>query len=135
MRVAFIHSSKDKRVANLARYMVGIFEKEGWTVKVIEAEDTTSPVSLRPFDLIFVGSQVLSLWGGKISQEVVNFLQGASGMEGKRAVAYVRPNLFGTDKALKKLMSKMESQGAFVVDFEALKGEKEAEDLVKRHLK
>ena len=62
MRVAFIHSGKDKRVANLARYMVGIFEKEGWTVKVIEAEDTTSPVSLRPFDLIFVGSHVLSLW-------------------------------------------------------------------------
>ncbi len=36
MRVAFIHSSKDKRVANLARYMVGIFEKEGWTVKLLK---------------------------------------------------------------------------------------------------
>lgn len=135
MRVAFVHSGKDKRVAELARYMVGLFEKEGCTVKIIEAESTASPVSLRPFDLIFVGSQVFSLWGGKISQEVVNFLQGASGMEGKRAVAYVRPNLFGTDKALRRLMSKMESQGAFVVDFEALKGEKEAENLVKRHLK
>ena len=135
MRVAFVHSSKDKRVVRLANHMVNLFEKGGWTVKVIEAGSSTAPVSLRPFDLIFVGSQVSSLWGGKISQEVVNFLQGARGMEGKKAVAYVRPNLFGTDKALKRLMSKMEAQGAFVIDFEALKGEREAEDLVKRHLK
>lgn len=135
MRVAFVHSNKDKRVVSLARYMVSLFEKEGCTVKVIEAENTTSPVSLRPFDLIFVGSQVLSLWGGKISPEVVTFLQGANGMEGKKTVAYIRPNLFGTDKALKRLMSKMESQGAFVIDFEILKSEKEARDLVNRHLK
>ncbi len=135
MRVAFVHSNKDKRLVSLVRYMVSLFEKEGWTAKIIEAENTTSPVSLRPFDLIFVGSQVLSLWGGKISPEVVTFLQGASGMEGKKVVAYVRPNLFGTDKALKRLMSNMESQGAFVIDFEALKSEKEAKELVKRHLK
>ncbi|MDI3543546.1 MAG: hypothetical protein PWP57_1151 [Candidatus Atribacteria bacterium] len=135
MRVAFVHSSKDKRIGSLTRYMVSLFEKEGCTVKVIETENTTSPVSLRPFDLIFVGSQVLSLWGGKISSEVITFLQGASGMEGKRAVAYVRPNLFGNDKALKRLMSNMESQGAFVIDFEVLKSEKEARDLVNRHLK
>lgn len=134
MRAVFVYSAKDKGLSQITKYMVGLLENAGHTVKTIEVGDVTSPISLRPFDLIFVGARVVSTWGGKISEEVVNFVQGTNGMEGKKAVAYIKPGLFSTDKALRRLMSQMESRGAFVVDFEAVKGEKEAKKLIERHI-
>jgi len=135
LRIAFVYTNKDRGLVEITRFMVGLFEKAGCTVKTIEVESTTSPVNFRPFDLVLVGSHVTSAWGGRISPEVTNFLQGVSGMEGKRSVAYIRPGLFGKDKALRRLMSQMESTGAFVVDFEVVGNESEAKKLVERHVK
>ncbi|MEN3186465.1 MAG: hypothetical protein ABDK94_07405 [Atribacterota bacterium] len=135
MRIALVYTNKDKGLVEITRFMASLFEKAGCTVKTIEVENTASPVNFRPFDLVLVGSYVVSAWGGKISPELTNFLQGVSGMEGKRSVAYIRPGLFGKDKALRRLMSQMESLGAFVVDFEVVGNESEAKKLVDRHLK
>ncbi|MGQ9474285.1 MAG: hypothetical protein ACUVQZ_07865 [Candidatus Caldatribacteriaceae bacterium] len=135
MRIAFVYTNKDRSLVAITRFMVDLFEKAGCTVKAIEVENATTPVNFRPFDLVLVGSHVTSSWGGKISEEVTNFLRGMSGMEGKRSVAYIRPSLFGKDKALRRLMSHMESLGAFVVDFEIVGNENEARKLVDRHLK
>lgn len=135
MRIAMVYTSRDKGLVEITRFMASLFEKAGCTVKTIEVENVTSPVNFRPFDLILVGSYVASTWGGKISPELTNFLQGVSGMEGKRSVAYIRPGLFGKDKALRRLMSQMESLGAFVVDFEVVGSESEARKLVERHVK
>ncbi len=129
-----MYTNRDKGLVKMTRFMVSLLEKAGWTVKAIEVENITSPVNFRPFDLVFVGSHVVSSWGGKISGEVTNFLQGVSGMEGKRSIAYIRPALFGTDKALRRLMAQMESSGAFVVDFEAVSTENEARKLIDRYL-
>lgn len=135
MRVAFVYTAKDRRLVAVTKYMMELCERAGCSVKSIEVENTTSPVNFRPFDLVLVGSQVASTFGGQISREVANFLSSALGMEGKRSVAYVCPSLFGTDKALKRLMAQMEKVGAFVVDFEAVRGEKEAQGLIARHVK
>ncbi|MCX6089268.1 MAG: hypothetical protein WCP87_02530 [Atribacterota bacterium] len=134
MRVAFVYSTKDRALVGITRYMVGIFEKSGHTVKIFEIEGINSPINFRPYELIFVGSYVVSAFGGKISGDVVNFLKSVVGLEGKKTIAYIRPAMFGTDKALRRLMSNMESKGAFVVDFEAIKGEKDAQVLLGRHL-
>lgn len=130
-----MYSNKNRGLVEITRFMAGLFERAGYTVKTIEVENATSPVNFRPFDLILVGSYVVSGWGGKIAPEVTNFLQGVSGMEGKRSIAYLRPGLFGKDKALRRLMSQMESVGAFVVDFEVVGSEGEAKKLVERHVK
>ncbi len=130
-----MYTNKDRSLVEITRFMAGLFEKAGCTVKTIEVESTASPVNFRPFDLILVGSYVASTWGGKIAPELTNFLQGVSGMEGKRSIAYIRPGLFGKDKALKRLMSQMESLGAFVVYFEVVGNENEAKRLVERHVK
>jgi len=135
LRIAFVYSVKDKKLVALTRYMMELCERAGCSVKSVEVENMTSPVNFRPFDLILVGAQVVSAFGGRISQEVVNFLNSATGMEGKRSVAYILPSLFGTDKALKRLMAHMERLGAFVVDFEAVRGEREAQNLIERHVK
>lgn len=135
LRIAFVYSAKDKRLVAITKYMIELCERAGCSVKSVEVESITSPVNFRPFDLVLVGAQVVSTFGGRVSQEVVNFLNGAAGMEGKRSVAYVLPSLFGTDKALKRLMAHMERLGAFVVDFEAVRGEKEAQSLIMRHVK
>jgi len=135
LRVAFIYHGKNKALQHSTRYMINVFEKSGHTVKAIEIEDVSSPINLRPYDIIFVGASVVSAFGGKISPEVVNFLKGVVGMEGKKTVAYVRPSLFGTDKALRRLMANMESSGAFVIDFQAIKSDKDAQILLDRQLK
>ena len=135
MRVAFVYFGKDKAVQQITQFMINAFERSGHTVKNVEIEDVSSPINFRPYDLIFVGSSVISAFGGRISQEVVNFLKGAVGMEGKKTIAYIRPSLFGTDKALRRLMAIMESSGAFVIDFQAIKGDKDAQLLLDRQLK
>ncbi|NLJ50489.1 MAG: hypothetical protein GX428_13050 [Candidatus Atribacteria bacterium] len=135
LRVAFVYIGKDKALKQITRYMIHTFEKSGHTVKAIEIEDVSSPINLRPYDVIFVGASVISAFGGKISPEVVNFLKGVVGMEGKKTVAYVRPSLFGTDKALRRLMANMESSGAFVIDFQAIKSDRNAQILLDRQLK
>lgn len=135
MRVAFVYLGKDKSIQQITRNMGSIFEKLGHTVKNVEIEGVSSPINLRPYDVIFIGSSVTSAFGGKISQEVINFLKGAVGMEGKKTVAYVRPSMFGTDKALRRLMANMESTGAFVIDFQAIKSGKDAQLLLDRQLK
>ncbi|NLJ38614.1 MAG: hypothetical protein GX432_07620 [Candidatus Atribacteria bacterium] len=135
LRVAFVYLGKDKALQHSTRYMIHTFEKSGHTVKAIEIEDVSSPINLRPYDIIFVGASVVSAFGGKISPEVVNFLKGVVGMEGKKTVAYVRPSLFGTDKALRRLMANMESSGAFVIDFQAIKSDRDAQILLDRQLK
>ena len=135
MRVAFVYLGKDKALQHSTRYMIHTFEKSGHTVKAIEIEDVSSPINLRPYDIIFVGASVVSAFGGKISPEVVNFLKGVVGMEGKKTVAYIRPSLFGTDNALRRLMANMESSGAFVIDFQAIKSDKDAQILLDRQLK
>jgi len=135
LRVAFVYPGKDRALQQVTQFMVNTFEKSGHTVKEVKIENISSPISFRPYDLIFVGASVTSTFGGKITQEVVNFLKGAVGMEGKKTIAYVRPSLFGTDKALRRLMANMESSGAFVVDFQSMKGEKDAQLLLDRQLK
>ncbi len=135
LRVAFVYLGKNKALQQSTRYMINAFEKSGHTVKDIDIEDTSSPINLRPYDVIFVGASVISAFGGKISPEVVNFLKGVVGMEGKRAVAYVQPSWFGTDKALRRLMANMESSGAYIIDFQAVKNNKDAQLLLDRQLK
>lgn len=135
LRIAFVYSRKDKRLSAVTKYMMDFCERAGCSVKAVEVESVTSPINFRPFDLVLVGAQVVSTFGGQISQEVVNFLNSATGMEGKRSVAYVLPSLFGTDKALKRLMACMERLGAFVVDFEVVRGEREAKNLISRHVR
>lgn len=119
---------------NLTRQMMGQFEKSGHMVKEIVVEDLSSPISVRPFDLIFIGSTVESFFGGRISRDITSFLSGLSGLEGKKTVAYVKPSVFGTDKALKRLMAQMESRGAFVVDFDSMKSLRDAQPLIERHI-
>jgi len=135
LRVAFVYLGKDKGLHQITRYMINNFEKSGHTVKTVEIEDVSSPINFRPYDVIFIGSSVVSAFGGKISPEVINFLKSTVGMEGKKTVAYVRPSLFGTDKALRRLMAIMESRGAFVIDFQSIKNEKDAQLLLDRHIK
>jgi len=134
LRIAFVYSIKDKGFVKITRFLIEQFEKGGHSVKEIEVENMSSPLSFRPFDLIFIGSQVESIFGGRISREITHFLSGASGLEGKKTVAYVRPSLFSTDKALRRLMAQMESRGAFVVDFDSVKNERDAQGILSRHL-
>lgn len=119
---------------SLTRQVMGQFEKSGHTVKEVIVEDLNAPISFRPFDLVFVGSTVESFFGGRISREIGNFLTGSTGLEGKKTVAYIKPNLFGTDKAMRRLMAQMEARGAFVVDFDSIKSLHEAKPLIERHI-
>ncbi|MGE5577654.1 MAG: flavodoxin family protein [Syntrophothermus sp.] len=126
MRAAIIAGGSQK-VSVLAKAVARGLEKAGYQVEILEAVAQQTPKSMAPYDLVCVGSPVLGAIGGRIAPEVAEFVARCTRLEGKRAAAFVPIAPLGTAKSIRALMGELEKQGAHVVDFQALKGESEAE--------
>lgn len=132
MRALVLYSSSG-RLTPIAKGLAGGLERAGYSVQLMEAgQAANSPVSVAQYDLVCVGSPSMGFWGGQIAADIENLLKRVVRMEGKSSVAFVRPGLFGAPRSLRKLMSAMEQQGAWVQDFATLASAAEAERFGKR---
>ncbi len=132
MRALIIYSASGRLDPLVTGLKQGL-ESVDINVQLQEADRSQSqPIAVSQYDLIFVGSPIVGVFGGKIAEDVQNMLTHVSRMEGKRCIAFVKPLLFGTGKGLRTLMSAMEKQGAIVVDFASLTSPREAQQLGKR---
>ena len=96
-------------------------ESQGFRVDMKNAKDIGNGVSFYPYDLIAAGSPTKGIFKGKIDKSLNKFLAEAKRTVGSDAVAYVKPRFFATNKALKKVMAVLESQGCIVKNFKAIK--------------
>lgn len=98
----------------------------GFEVETMEATNQQSGrIPMGGYDLVCVGSAVTSFFGGQLSPEIDMALRQSSRLEGKSVAVFVVPQIFGTGKALKRLMASLERQGAMVQDFASLRSPQE----------
>ena len=124
-RLLVIHTPDDD-LKDIAEGIKEGAESQGFRVDIKNTNDIGNGVSFYPYDLILAGSPTKGIFRGKIDQSLNKFLSEAKRTVGKEAVAYVKPRFFATNKALKKVMSALESQGCIVKNFKAIKNHQSA---------
>lgn len=119
-RILIIHTP-DKDIKDIAEGIKEGAEAQGFKVDIKNTKDIGNGVSFYPYDLVLAGSPTEGIFRGKIDQSLNRFLSEAKRTVGKDAVAFVKPRFFATNKALKKVMAALESQGCIVKNFKAIK--------------
>ena len=133
MRAALIYGGDDKKLELFTKKIFSAIERKGNELKVIKVERGITAGNLSPYEFIFVGCPVLSMFKGKLPSELINYIKQCAGLERKKTIAFIIPQLIGNDKTLKNLMSLLESKGSFIVDFRQIRDiDKDSELLASR---
>jgi len=133
LRVVFIYSGENAKLALFIKKISSVIEGKGNELKVIKAERGINAGNLLPYEFIFVGCLVSSMFKGKLPSELIDYIKRCAGLERKKTIAFIIPRLMGNDKTLKNLMSLLESKGSFVIDFKQIRDiDKDSELLASR---
>lgn len=133
MRVAvvFVPQSKRDKLLEISRALAAGIEAQGHQVDVVDATHDVN-TKLTIYEYIAVGTEVVSMFGGKIPERVSEFLRSSGIVAGKRSFAFVTKNAIGADKGLQRLMKQMESEGMFLKFSHVLSSGPEATEIGKR---
>jgi len=133
LRVALIYGGNDKKLELFVKKMFSAIERKGNELKIIKAERGITAGNLLPYEFIFIGCPVLSMFKGKLPSELTDYVKRCTGLERKKTLAFIIPRLIGNDKTLKNLMSLLEGKGSFVIDFKQIRDlDKDSELLASR---
>ena len=133
MRAALIYSGENKKLELFVEKLFSAIEKKGNELKIIKAERGITAGNLLPYEFIFIGCPVLSMFKGKLPSELTDYIKRCTGLERKKTLAFIIPRLIGNDKTLKNLMSLLEGKGSFVIDFKQIRDlDKDSELLASR---
>ena len=133
MRVAVVfvpHAKRDKLLEISKALSTGI-EAQGHQVDLIDASRDVN-TKLTIYEYIAIGTEVVSLFGGKIPDKVSQFLKSGGVVGGKRSFAFVTKKAIGAEKGLSRLMKQMESEGMFLKFSDVLSSPAEATEIGKR---
>jgi len=133
LRAALIYGGNDKKLELFVKKMFSAIERKGNELKIIKAERGITAGNLLPYEFIFIGCPVLSMFKGKLPSELTDYVKRCTGLERKKTLAFIIPRLIGNDKTLKNLMSLLEGKGSFVIDFKQIRDlDKDSELLASR---
>jgi menaquinone-dependent protoporphyrinogen IX oxidase len=129
--VLFFGGTRRDKTAEVARGLAGGLEKAGHQVDVIDGDrDVNSKLTV--YEYIAVGTSAVSLFTGKIDPQIAQFLSRAGMVSGKKCSAFMLNGLFGSQKALRRLMAALEHEGMFIRYSDILRSREEAEVLAGR---
>ena len=133
MRVAvvFIAEKNRDKLMSLAKAIARGVEAQGHQADVLDG-GRDSNTKLTMYNYIVVGTEPVTLFGGKISDRVPQFLSSAGMVSGKRCFAFVPKKALGSTRALFRLMQAMEKEGMFLKSSEILQSDVEAVEIGKR---
>ena len=133
MRVVLIYAGDDKKLELFVKKIFSAIERKGNELKIIKVERGITIDNLLPYEFIFVGCPVSSMFKGKLPPELINYIKRCAGLERKKTIAFIIPRFIGNDKTLKNLMSLLESKGSFIIDFKQIRDiDKDSELLTSR---
>ncbi len=137
MRVAIVFIAENRREKLLAvtKGLAKGLESQGHQVDIIDGNRDVN-TKLTVYNYIAVGTEAVSLIGGKIPEKVTNYLANGGMISGKRSFAFVIKTFLGATRALLRLMKTMEGEGMFIKYSQIMQTELEAEEIGKRlHVK
>ncbi|MFW6313200.1 MAG: flavodoxin family protein [Spirochaetota bacterium] len=133
MRVAvvFVPQAKREKLIEISKALASGIESQGHRVDLVDASRDVN-TKLTIYEYVAIGTEVVSMFGGKIPEKVSEFLNSSGIVSGKRSFAFVTKKAIGADKGLQRLMKKMESQGMFLKFSDVLSSPAEATEIGKR---
>ncbi|MFW5742587.1 MAG: hypothetical protein ACOCW3_03405 [Spirochaetota bacterium] len=133
MRVAvvFVPQAKREKLLEISKALGSGIESQGHRVDLIDASRDVN-TKLTIYEYIAVGTEVVSLFGGKIPPRVSEFLRSSGTVVGKRSFAFVTKKAIGAEKGLQRLMRQMEAEGMFLRLSDVLSSAPEATEIGKR---
>lgn len=130
-KVLIIYSEK-KDFTEFAEALKLGFTKQGVEVEMQNLKAPSRPINFKKYDLVLAGSPIFGFFGGKIDEDLAEFLKDCKNTVGQKAVAFVDSKFIGSSKSLKKVMAKLESIGCMVYDFRSFSDVKTAEKFAKK---
>jgi menaquinone-dependent protoporphyrinogen IX oxidase len=132
MRVAVVFFSGRKRefLRDIAKALVQGIESQGHRVDLIDG-DREIGKKLTTYQYLAVGTEALGFLG-KTSEKITHFLGQSGSVGGKKCFAFVTKTLFGSQKALLRLMKRMEHEGMYLTFSDVLASPVHAEAIGKR---
>jgi hypothetical protein len=109
--VVFPGKNKNKLI-EVSKGLAKGLESQGHKCDIISQKDVTS--KLTGYQYIAAGSECISVMGGQLPDGITEFLSNAGLVTGKPCFAFVLKTLFGSSRALSRLMGRMENEGMFV---------------------
>ena len=133
MRVAviFVPQNKREKLLEISKALASGIQSQGHQVDIVDASRDVN-TKLTIYEYIAIGTEVVSLFGGKIPAKVSEFLRASGMVVGKRAFAFVTKKAIGADKGLQRLMKQMEGEGMFLKFSDVLSSSAEATEIGKR---
>ena len=111
MRVAVVYfQNGNNEVKKTAEALAQGIASENHIVDLINGE-TDRDKKLTGYEYIAIGAAPLSLFRGRISEQIGSYLKNAGMLSGKRSYAFIRKKGFGSARALRSLMADMEREG------------------------
>ncbi|HTX72553.1 MAG TPA: hypothetical protein VMC79_06970 [Rectinemataceae bacterium] len=114
MRVALVYASagESRAASPIVEALAGALRARGYQTERIEAKSGEAH-RLSGFDYIIVGTEPVGI-RGRLPRQLADFLAQAGSVQGRRSMAFVRRRGISSAKALKRLMSTMETEGMMV---------------------
>ncbi len=131
VNIGIIYSTDKKVIEKLVQGLKKGLEEQGNVVKLFPdtADNFTGLASCKH---IFVGSYITASIKPRTPQRLRDALSRATGLGGKRSIAFIASGMFGARKALLALMNDMEKQGCFIIDQRAFSSEEDAYNFAKK---
>lgn len=126
-KILLIHSTEGK-LPEITQGIAQGASNQGHQVDIISTKQQGKVVTFFPYDLVLLGSPARGFIRGKIASDIRPFLSQCKRTAGKKAIAFVTPSYFATNKALKTLMGELEKLGCFVNDFTTLRSKSDGVD-------
>ena len=133
MRIAlvFFPGKNRNRIVSTGKSLAAGIESQGHTVDLVDgSRDVNTKLSIHQY--IVVGTEQISLFGGRVSPKIGEFLKNAGMVTGKKCCAFVLSKPIGAQKALARLMKTMEAEGMFLREQAVISSPGEAEAFGKR---
>jgi len=128
LRALIIYSEHTRKMKAIVQAISSGIRKGGNDVDEVRVGRGESITSLYVYDLVYIGSPVLGFWGGKFPESLASYIKSCSGLEGKKAAAFVTPRIIGTTRTLRRIMKTLEEKGSIVMAFRTIKSLSEARD-------
>ncbi|MBN2546055.1 MAG: hypothetical protein JXB50_09685 [Spirochaetes bacterium] len=118
MRVGIIYyADKNSKFIDLIKSIEKAITERGFQTQIINVKESKSSISM--FNFIIIGCNNISMFGGKIPDQLKNTIKKSSGISGKHCFAFVDKK-FGSFKTLSNLMKILEHEGVIIFSSEVL---------------
>jgi len=136
MRVAVLYfKNGSEKVKDIASHLARGIESQGHQVTLVNG-DTDTDSKLTIYEYILIGTAPNSLFSGKISERISDYLKNAGRVSGTKCYAFIVKKGFFVSKALQRLMKCMEKEGMFLKISDIITSKDEAEAIGKKlHIK